>query len=247
MLEIVLHGEKIGEFAGFPITNTMIMAWFATGVLVLFGLAVRKRTALIPGRFQGAVEGIIGGLQTFMNDILGDSKKTSKYFAFIATLLLFIMTNNWLALLPGLGAMGITEHTEHGEIFIPLFRTTNSDLNMTLILAIAAVFMIQVFGVGALGIFKYGHKFFRNPIKDPIGAFTGILELVSEIARMISFSFRLFGNIFAGEVLLIIISFLLPYGAPLPFLFLELFVGFIQALVFATLTLVFIKIATVDH
>ena len=118
---------------------------------------------------------------------------------------------------------------------------------MTLILAITAVIFVQVFGVMALGIFKYAHKFFRNPIKDPIGAFTGILELASEVARMISFSFRLFGNIFAGEVLLVIISFLLPYGAPLPFLFLELFVGFIQALVFATLTLVFIKIATVDH
>ncbi len=186
---------------------------------------------------------MIGGLHSFMADILGDSQRVTKYFAFIATLLLFILANNWLALIPGLSAMHVGSH-EHP---IHLFRTANSDLSMTLILAIVAVFMIQVFGVSAIGAFKYGHKFLRNPLKDPIGAFTGILELVSEIARMISFSFRLFGNIFAGEVLLLIISFLMPYGAPLPFMFLELFVGLVQAVVFATLTLVFIKIATVEH
>ncbi|PIT93002.1 MAG: ATP synthase subunit A, partial [Candidatus Harrisonbacteria bacterium CG10_big_fil_rev_8_21_14_0_10_38_8] len=88
---------------------------------------------------------------------------------------------------------------------------------------------------------------FINPFKDPIGSFIGVLEIVSEIAKMISFSFRLFGNIFAGEVLLLIVTFLMPYGAPLPFMFLELFVGLVQGLVFAILTLVFIQIATVEH
>jgi len=98
-----------------------------------------------------------------------------------------------------------------------------------------------------IGFFKYARKFFINPFKDFIGSFVGILEIVSELAKMISFSFRLFGNIFAGEVLLVIISHLLPYGAPLPFMFLEMFVGLIQAVVFATLTLVFVKIATSEH
>ena len=111
----------------------------------------------------------------------------------------------------------------------------------------SAVVMVQVFGILALGIVKYGGKFFVNPFRDPIGAFIGVLELFSELAKMISFSFRLFGNIFAGEVLLMIISVLAPYGAPLPFLGLELFVGLVQGVVFATLTLVFIQIATVDH
>jgi F-type H+-transporting ATPase subunit a len=151
-----------------------------------------------------------------------------------------------LALLP-VTAIGLREMTEHGSILIPFFRTTHSDLNNTLILALIAVFFIQFFGITTIGFFKYAHKFFVNPFKNPIGAFIGILELVSEIAKMISFSFRLFGNIFAGEVLLVIISYLLPYGAPLPFMFLELFVGLIQAVVFATLTLVFVKIATVEH
>ncbi len=246
MLEIVLHGEPLGHIGSFPITNTMVFSWFVTLVIAGMALVVRKKTEMVPGRFQGAVESIIGGAFDFMNDIIGDAKKTAKFFSLIATLFLFILLNNWLALLP-LTSFGLYEHLEHGTVLVPFLRTTHSDLNMTLILALVAVVGIQFFGVVILGFFKYAHKFFVNPFKDPIGAFIGILELVSEIAKMISFSFRLFGNIFAGEVLLVIISYLLPFGAPLPFMLLELFVGLIQAVVFATLTLVFVKIATAEH
>lgn len=246
MIEIVLHGEKLGELAGVPITNAMVYSWFVTLVIVGLSLVIRKRTALVPGRFQGAVESIIGGAFDFIADTLGSVKHAKHFFAFIATLFFFILMNNWLALLP-VTSVGLYEATEHGQILVPFLRTTHSDLNNTLILAVLAVVMIQFFGVATLGFVKYAGKFFVNPFKDPIGAFIGILELVSEIAKMISFSFRLFGNIFAGEVLLVIISYLLPYGAPLPFMFLELFVGLIQAVVFATLTLVFVKIATAEH
>ena len=247
MLEIVLHGEQIGEFLGFPITNTMLMSWLVTGVLVLGAFLFRKKVMLIPGRVQGAVEVVLGGAHSFMTDLFHSKEKTTKYFGFVVTLFLFILFNNWFGILPGLGALGVNEVGEHGTTFVPLFRSTMSDLNFTLILAAAAVFMVQVFGIAAIGVFKYGKKFFVNPFKNPIGAFVGILELISEIAKMVSFSFRLFGNVFAGEVLLTIISFLMPYGAPLPFLFLEIFVGLIQALVFAILTLVFIQIATVEY
>lgn len=246
MLEIVLHGEEIAHIGNFPITNTMVYSWFVTLVLVGLAFSIRRKTALVPGRFQSAVEGIIGGAFNFVSDILGDTKKAMKFFGIIATLFFFILFNNWMALLP-VTAVGQYHATEHGEIFVPFLRTTHSDLNNTLILALIAVFFIQFFGITTIGFFKYAHKFFVNPFKNPIGAFIGILELVSEIAKLISFSFRLFGNIFAGEVLLVIISYLLPYGAPLPFMALELFVGLIQAVVFATLTLVFVKIATVEH
>lgn len=246
MLEIVLHGEPIAHIGTFPITNTMAYSWFVTIVLVAFGFVIRTKTALVPSRFQGAVEGIIGGAYDFISDTLGSTKHAAKFFGFIATLFFFILMNNWLALLP-LTSVGIHEMTEHGQILVPLLRTTHSDLNNTLVLAVLAVVMIQFFGITTLGFFKYAHKFFVNPLKDPLGCFIGILEMVSEIAKMISFSFRLFGNIFAGEVLLTIIAYLLPYGAPLPFMFLELFVGLIQAVVFATLTLVFVKIATAEH
>jgi len=238
MLEIVLHGEKLGKVAGLPITNAMVYSWFVTVIMIALAFVIRKKTALIPSRFQGAVESVIGGARGFMADILGSTTKANKFFAFIATLFFFILMNNWLALLP-IGSLQF--HGHH------IFRTTNSDLNHTLILAVLAVIMIQVFGITTIGFFKYAGKFFVNPFKDPIGCFIGILEIASEIAKLISFSFRLFGNIFAGEVLLVIISYLLPFGAPLPFMFLEMFVGLIQAVVFATLTLVFVKIATVEH
>ncbi|MCK4525128.1 MAG: F0F1 ATP synthase subunit A, partial [Candidatus Andersenbacteria bacterium] len=121
----------------------------------------------------------------------------------------------------------------------------NSDLNTTLALAIVSVLATQIFGIIALGVFKYGKKFIN--FSSPITFFVGILELVSEVAKMVSFSFRLFGNVFAGEVLLVVIMTLAPFIAPLPFFGLELFVGFVQALVFAMLTLVFLKMAVTAH
>lgn len=238
MLEIVLHGEPIGHIGEFTITNAMAYSWLVTAIIVLVTFVISRRVALIPAHVQGLTEVVIGGARDFLADIVGSIKKTNAFFPFIGSLFFFILFNNWLALLP-FGA--IQFHGHH------LFRTTNSDLNHTLILAVLAVVMIQFFGVVTLGFAKYAHKFFVNPFKDPIGAFIGVLELVSELAKMISFSFRLFGNIFAGEVLLLIISYLLPFGAPLPFMFLEMFVGLIQAVVFATLTAVFVKIATVEH
>lgn len=242
-MEIILHGEQVGTLLGFPITNTMLMSWLVTGVLVLGAFLITRKVALIPGRLQGAVELVIGGLYGFMTDLLGSPQKATKYFALVATIFLFVLFNNWFGILPILGALGL--HEPSGA-FTPLFRSAASDLNFTLILAVASVFMVQFFGIAAIGFVKYSKKFIT--FKNPIAFFIGILELISEVAKMISFSFRLFGNIFAGEVLLIIISFLMPYGAPLPFLFLEIFVGLVQALVFAILTLVFIKIATtVEH
>ena len=127
-------------------------------------------------------------------------------------------------------------------------RSSSADLNVTLAITLIAVFAIQFMGIAAIGIGKYAKKFFVSPFHKPyfIGTFVGILELVSEVAKIISFSFRLFGNIFAGEVLLIVMLNLAPYIVPLPFLFMEMFVGFIQALVFAMLTLVFMKMATTE-
>jgi F-type H+-transporting ATPase subunit a len=139
------------------------------------------------------------------------------------------------------------EHAEeesHGPVFVPFFRSAYADLNMTLALAIISVLATHVFGVMTIGFFKHAHKFFN--FSSPINFFVGILELFGEVSKMISFSFRLFGNIFAGEVLLVVILTLVPYIAPLPFFALEVFVGFIQALVFSMLTLVFMKVAMAE-
>ncbi len=128
---------------------------------------------------------------------------------------------------------------------IPLLRGNNADLNATLALAIISVFMIQVYGIQFLGFKTYITKFFN--FKDPIYFVLGILDIISEISKVISFAFRLFGNIFAGEVLLTIVAFLVPVLASFPFLLLEFFVGFVQALVFSMLTSVFMSLSVSKH
>jgi F-type H+-transporting ATPase subunit a len=150
------------------------------------------------------------------------------------------LCSNWLGLFPGVSSIVVHEGGES----VPLLRSPASDLNFTLALALIAVTFANAFGVAAVGLKARLSVFFN--FKGPIDFFVGILELVSEFAKIISFSFRLFGNIFAGEVLLAIMAFLVPYLAPLPFMFLEIFVGFIQAFIFGMLTLVFVAIA-VSH
>jgi F-type H+-transporting ATPase subunit a len=160
----------------------------------------------------------------------------------VATIFLFVLVSNWIGLLPGVGSILINDGHGHQ---IPLLRAAAADLNFTLALGVLAVVVVNLIAIVTLGIRSHAGKFFN--FSGPINFFVGILELVSEFAKIISFSFRLFGNIFAGEVLLVIVAFLVPYVAPLPFLFLEVFVGFIQAFVFAMLALVFIAVATTEH
>jgi F-type H+-transporting ATPase subunit a len=162
---------------------------------------------------------------------------------------LFVLFSNWAGLLPGVGTVGLNaEH--HGEAtIIPFLRSTSADLNFTLALSLIVVFVVQFAGIAALGVRKYGAKFFISPFHKPygIGTLVGILELISEIGKTISFTFRLFGNVFAGEVLLAVMMFLIPLVVPMPFYGLEIFVGFIQALVFSMLSLVFFNMATIGH
>ena len=177
--------------------------------------------------------------------VLQSREKAEKYLPLIATIFFFVMITNWMGLLPGVGSLGIHAVHEGRESFIPLFRAPATDLNFTISLAIFAVFGVNLFAIAAIGFKKHFSKYFT--LKNPIYTFVGLLEFISELAKMISFSFRLFGNIFAGEVLLTIVGFLIPFAVPLPFLLLEIFVGFVQAFVFAMLTTVFIAIATTEH
>ncbi|MDP2642342.1 MAG: F0F1 ATP synthase subunit A [Candidatus Peregrinibacteria bacterium] len=240
--EPVFH---IGEFA---VRNTHITSVFT--LCVLLGVAIilrRKQYQIVPGGFQNLMEVVIGGMFDFFDQIVGDREKTKKFFPLVTTIFLFVIVSNWMGLLPGFGSIGVWETHEGHEILVPILRSTFADVNMTFALALISVTACQIFGFSMLGMKGYGGKFFINPLKNPVGCFVGLLELMSEASKMISFSFRLFGNVFAGEVLLLVITFLVPYVAPLPFYGLEIFVGFIQALVFAFLTLVFLKIATTAH
>lgn len=248
-MHVSITPEIITNIFGMPITNSLIASLIATVVLILIAYFATRNIKEVPKGLQNLFEIVIEALFNMVDSVTGDRKQTYQFFPIVATIFIFIIISNWLGLLPGFGSVGFFETTQlHGEessTFVPLLRSANSDLNTTLALAIVSVFATQVFGIMALGILKYGKKFIN--FSSPIKFFVGILELISEVAKMVSFSFRLFGNVFAGEVLLIVIIMLAPFIVPIPFFALELFVGFIQALVFAMLTLVFLKMAVTAH
>lgn len=244
-MNISLAAEPIFHIGSFAVTNTLLMSWFIALFLCLVVFLVRKNLSFVPGGLQNAVEAVLEALLNFIDSVTHDRRQSKKFFPIVATIFIFVILSNWIEIVPGLGTVGIWEE-EHGKmILIPFIRSASADLNVTLAIAAISVISIQTFGIGALGFWKYGGKFIN--FKGPIEFFVGILELVSEVAKMISFSFRLFGNIFAGEILLAVMLALVPFVAPLPFLFLEIFVGFIQALVFSMLTLVFLKMAVTAH
>lgn len=241
-MEISLAAEKIAHIGSLPITNSMAASWIASLFLIIIGILSTKNIALIPNKIQNFFETIVEFLFNTASGVIGDEQTTKKYFPLLATIFIFVVTNNWLGLLPGVGTIGTQHINAEGEsVLVPFLRSANADLNTTLALAVIAVFSVQIFGIIAIGFFKYSKKFIN--FHGPINFFVGILELVSEISKMVSFSFRLFGNIFAGEILLTVVASLVPFIAPIPFFGLELFVGVVQALVFMMLTLVFIRIA----
>ena len=245
MPHIEIAAEKIFSIGGFAVTNTLLMSWITVALLVAFALMVQRRLSPVPGGMQNVLELFIEQFVSLMQSVLGTRAAAEKYLPVVGTVFIFILTSNWLGIMPGIGSIGFFETVDHHVRFIPLFRSAASDLNVTLALATVTVFIIHVLAVGAIGAKAHFSKFFS--FRGPIEFFVGILELISECAKILSFSFRLFGNIFAGEVLLVVTGFLLPFGGPLPFLMLEIFVGFVQALVFAMLTTVFISIAVSQH
>lgn len=241
-VHISLKAEEIFHIGAFPVTNSLLLSFLVLVVLSAVALLTRKKYALVPGPVQNMMEAAVEGILSLMDGVLGDRHKSERYLPLIGTIFIFILFSNWFGLLPGVGSFVV--HEAGGET-APLLRAPSADLNFTLALAIIAVLAVNLFGAVAIGFGKHMKKFIN--FKGPIDFFIGILELVSEIAKMVSFSFRLFGNVFAGEVLLTIIAFLVPYLIPLPFLFMEIFVGFIQAFIFTMLSIVFVGIATSDH
>jgi len=235
-IPIFLKAEPVFHLGSFTITNSLLLSWLILAIFGIGGLVLSKKWRSIPGKIQAAFEMIVEGVLNLMESVLGNRGEAEKYLPFIATIFLFITFSNWMGIFPVLGTLGIFEGS--GRTFVPLFRSPASDLNFTIALAVISIAAVNIAGARRLGFFKHFKKFFN--FTNPINFFVGILEFFSEFAKMISFSFRLFGNIFAGEVLLIIMASLLPYLAPIPFLFLEIFVGFIQAFIFGMLTLVFI-------
>ena len=233
---------KIGTLFGIPITNTMLMSFVVFALLVTFAFFVRKKLALIPGRVQTLAEMLFVGILDYMTETLEDAKLARKLFPLILTIFLFIFTANIIEFTPGIGSIGWTNAL--GE-FTPLLRSMNTDLNTTLALTVIVFIVIEVVGVATLGFFQYGKKFVN--VSSVLGFLVGIIELFSEVARLVSYSFRLFGNIFAGEVMILVIQHFVPVVLPVPIMAFEVFVGFMQAAIFALLTLFFVKLAVTKH
>lgn len=247
-MEISIAAEKLFTIGALPITNALLIGAVVSAILMYFLSRLMRNLREVPGGFQNVIEVIFENLLELVESVTQDKKQALQFFPLIATIFLFVLLSNWAGLLPGLGTVGLAhEHEGHATI-IPFLRSTSADLNFTLALSLITVVTVQFVGIAALGFRRYAGKFLVSPLHKPygIGTMVGILELVSEIGKTISFTFRLFGNVFAGEVLLTVMLHLVPYILPLPFLFLEVFVGFIQAVVFAMLTLVFLKMATVE-
>lgn len=235
-MEISLAAEKLFNIGPIPVTNSILTTWIVTFILIAFAYFATKNAALIPHRLQNIAEGMIETLQDLIVTIAPDRAKV--FLPIVASFFFFILFGNYFGLLPGVGTIGFS----HEQVFVPYLRSINSDLNTTAALAIVSLITTHYLAIKYLGLWHYIAKFVSL---NPIFLFVGILELIGEATKILSLSFRLFGNIFAGEVLLTTASTkLFAFIIPIPFYFLEILVGFVQALIFAMLTLVFMTILT---
>lgn len=261
--EATLFAEPITHIGSFTITNSLIMSWITVVILALFFIIIGKKIKNIPRGVENLFEVLLEKALELADSVTGNRQKSERFLPITLALFLFILVNNWLGLLPGVGTIGFNEVHDGHPIFVPLLRGGTADINTTLALALFAVITSHIMGVIAIGVWSYFNKFlnvkllFEIPGKvkeditillvNPIKIFVGLVEIIGEIARVASLTFRLFGNIFAGEVLLASMMALFAYFLPLPFMFLEIIVGIIQALIFAMLTMVFMTIASEEH
>jgi len=240
-MEVTLFAEKIFNIGPFPVTNTLLTTLATTLLLSIFAIAVSRRISIIStSKLQLVSEIVVESIFTTIEG-LSDTKRAKRFFPIVATFFIFILTANYLGLLPGFNTIGINEVQNGKHIFVPVLRSINSDLNVTLTLALISVGVTHYYSITALGLSNYLKRYFSL---NPVNLFVGLLEIVAEFTKILSLSFRLFGNIFAGEALLVTISSLFAFVLPLPFIFLEIIVGFVQAVIFMMLTLVFMVILT---
>lgn len=231
--------EKIFQIGSFPVTNALLHTLLVDTALIGGAVYIGKRVTLIPANhIQNAAESVVETFYSLTESVT--SHAIEKIFPYFISFFLFILFINWSALLPGVGSIGFF----HEHELVPLLRGATSDLNTTLGLAIVSIVATHVLSIRTIGISDYLSRYFSL---NPINLFIGILEIASEITKMVSLSFRLFGNIYAGEVVLTTVSSIFAFLFPLPFLLLEVLVGVVQALVFAMLTMAFMAILSTPH
>ncbi len=261
---VELPSEPVVHIGHFAVTNSLIASWLTMIVLVGLSILLTSKMKLIPGKRQAMAEAIVEGLLNFVESVAG-KKHARMLFPGVATIFIYVITNAYLALFPFFGSIGVIEHD--GK-FAPLFRAANTDVNVPLSIAIMSFIFVESWGMRALGVSHYIGEFvnvrqmvqgLKELLTGKIGQavmniafgfinlFVGVLEIFSHLIRMLSFTFRLFGNMTAGEILILVSCFLIPLVFTIPFYGLELLIGLIQALIFSGLTLVFGTIAVSPH
>ncbi len=242
---ISVKADEVASVAGFPVTNSQLLG--VLGLIVLLWLLFRTRAAALGKKKSNFATRItqwaFDGLYNTVQQVIPDKKWAARVAPLTITIFFFVVAQYWLGLLPIVGPITVGEHGT------PLFRGGVADLNMTFGLAIVTIVAAQIYAIKYLGMKGNLSRYFVNPLKDPIMTFVGLLELIAELSRLLGLSFRLFGNVLAGEVLLIMIAYLTQYIAPValqPFYIFELFIGGIQAYIFFMLSTVFIALG-LDH
>ncbi len=264
-MSVPVAAEQLTKIGELPITNALFTTWIVVALFVVLAWLLSRDRREVPRGIQNFFEALIEFALGFMDQVTHDRARSRKFLPIVGTLFPLILVANWMGLLPGVGSIGMWGLVHGKKELIPLIRPAMSDLNMTLALGVSSVVISHIFGIMTLGVLKHWGKFIQiegigralfTIIKKPSGAaimglFTaaielgvGFIELISEAAKMVSLSLRLFGNIFAGEVLLHVLSSLVAWLMPTPFMFMELIVGTVQALVFSMLTLVYLTLAT---
>lgn len=245
-LHVSVKADEIFTIFGFPITNSHMLG--IVGLVVLIWLMFRTRAAALGKKKHTFMTRLMNwtfdGLYKTVGQVIPDQKWARKVAPLCITIFFFIVAQYWLGLLPIVGSITIGGHGT------PLFRGGVADLNMTFGLAIVTIVAVQVYAFKYLGFKGNMGRYFVNPLKDPIMSFVGILELVAEFSRMLGLSFRLFGNVFAGEILLAVIAYMAKLASPAalqPFYLFELFIGGIQAYIFFMLSTVFISLGLAHH
>jgi F-type H+-transporting ATPase subunit a len=263
MVEPEAHGlsqsaVEIGRVFGLPITNSMLVTWIVAAGLIVFARLATRHMHQVPSGAQNFLEWLIESLYNFLEGIIGRALLT-RTFWFFGTVFIFILTANWIGLVPGVGSIGWGHYTPDGFVLEqPLFRGANADVNLTLAMALVFFACWIVWGLGTLGPIGFVKELFA-PKGESSGALrvllvvvffaAGLLEVISILFRPVSLSFRLYGNVFAGENMLETMAAIPVIGwlVQIPFYFLELLVGLVQALVFTLLTAVFTLLICQPH
>jgi len=237
-LSISLAPQTLFYIGSWPITNTFFWFFCLWLALIIGAIFLKINLKMVPGKIQNLIEMLVSGAYDFTESIIGPGKKAQRVFPLVATMFFFVLISNLLTFIPGQAALTLNTG---GEV-VPIFRAIIADYGLVFMMTIVVVLLFQIIAIVVSGPLAYIGRFinFRSPLK----AFLGIMDLIGEIAKVVSLSFRLFGNIFAGEVLGAVMLFLAPFFLPLPFQFLGLLTAVVQAFVFSVLTLVFISMAS---